>query len=111
MGGYYFTEEPLFDKRGVEMSQGVWEYKPPMATEMPVELHVELLRDNPYEKGVLGSKAVGEPPFMLAYSVVSAVKKAIASARGDGNKVELPMPCSVDAIKRAIGLDSKKLKC
>ena len=26
---------------------------------------VELLRDNPFPKGVLGSKAIGEPPFML----------------------------------------------
>jgi len=107
--GYYFTEEPLFDKRGVEMSQGVWEYKPPMATEMPVELHVELLRDNPYEKGVLGSKAVGEPPFMLAYSAVGAVKKAIASARSDASLPpvqDISLPLSVDKIKLACGADS-----
>jgi xanthine dehydrogenase molybdopterin-binding subunit B len=31
--------------------------------------HVELLRDNPFPKGVLGSKAIGEPPFMQLGSV------------------------------------------
>ena len=36
--GYYMYEEPLRDTRGVERSQGVWAYKPPMAAEVPVEL-------------------------------------------------------------------------
>ena len=36
-------------------------YSPPAKQ---VRFHVELLRDNPFPKGVLGSKAIGEPPFM-----------------------------------------------
>ncbi|CAE7229808.1 Aox4 [Symbiodinium natans] len=102
--GYYMYEEPLRDTRGVERSQGVWAYKPPMAAEVPVEFRVELLRDNPFPKGVLGSKAIGEPPFMLAYSVLGAAKKAIASARKDAGLSEhfkLPMPCTLDAIHQA----------
>ena len=35
--GYYMYEEPLRDMRGVERSQGVWAYKPPMAAEVPTE--------------------------------------------------------------------------
>lgn len=35
--GYYLYEEPLRDARGVERSQGVWAYKPPMAPEVPIE--------------------------------------------------------------------------
>jgi len=104
--GYYMTEEPLFDANGIERSQGVWEYKPPMASEMPREFNVELLRDNPFPKGVLGSKAVGEPPFMLSYSALGAAKKAIESARKDAGldpKFDLPMPSTVDAIQQACG--------
>ncbi|CAE7536160.1 XDH, partial [Symbiodinium sp. CCMP2456] len=102
--GYYMYEEPLRDTRGVERSQGVWAYKPPMAAEVPTEFRVELLRDNPFPKGVLGSKAIGEPPFMLAYSVLGATKKAIASARTDAGlsqHFKLPMPCTLDAIHQA----------
>lgn len=112
--GYYFYEEPLFHEDGTEKSQGVWEYKPAMAAEMPTELNVELLKEGKWEKGILRSKAVGEPPFMLSYSVVSAVKKAIGAARKDAGlsgPVELPMPCSVDAVKRAIALKPDRLKC
>jgi xanthine dehydrogenase/oxidase len=112
--GYYMYEEPLFHQDGKEKSQGVWAYKPPMAAEMPTQLNVELLKEGNWDKGILGSKAVGEPPFMLSYSVVSATKKAIDAARKDAGltgPVDLPMPCSVDAVKRAIGLQADRLKC
>jgi xanthine dehydrogenase large subunit len=39
------------------------------------------------EDNVFGSKAVGEPPFMLAISVWEALRDAVAAARGDGNVI------------------------
>lgn len=104
--GYYCQEEPLFDAKGKERSGGVWEYKPPMAHEMPVEFRAELLREGKFDRGVLGGKAVGEPPFMLGYSVLGAVKHAIGAARasaGQSAAFKLPMPCTVDAVKLACG--------
>jgi len=114
--GYYLYEEPLVDAKGVDRTQGVWEYKPPLASEMPRELTVELLRENPGPApiGVLGSKAVGEPPFMLAYSVLGAVKKAIAAARKDAGAspiFALPMPCTVDAVQQACAVSAKQMEC
>mmetsp|Transcript_70086 Transcript_70086/g.146571 ORF Transcript_70086/g.146571 Transcript_70086/m.146571 type:complete len:1344 (-) Transcript_70086:302-4333(-) len=114
--GYYLFEEPLMDSKGVDRTQGVWEYKPPMASEMPRELSVELVRDNPGPApvGVLGSKAVAEPPFMLAYSIVGAVKKAIAAARKDAGAstvFDLPMPVTIDAIQRACAVTPSQMKC
>jgi len=112
--GYYMYEEPLWDGQGIDRTQGVWEYKPPLASEMPRELAVELLRDNPFPQGVLGSKAVGEPPFMLSYSVLGAVKKAIGAARKDAGApaaFSLPMPCTVDAVQRACGWKSTEFAC
>jgi len=112
--GYYLTEEPLYDNKGVERSQGTWEYKPPMATEMPIEFNAELVKDNPFKDGMLSSKAVGEPPFMLAYSVLGAVKKAVISARIDAGvsaAFDLPMPCTVDAVKMACATSADQFKC
>jgi len=112
--GYYLYEEPLVDDRGTDRTQGVWEYKPPMASEVPRELTVELLRDNPFPQGVLGSKAVGEPPFMLSYSVVGAVKRAISAARKDAGApaaFRLPMPCTVDAVQRACAVETSQMAC
>lgn len=112
--GYYLHEEPLWDAKGQDRTQGVWEYKPPMASEMPQELYCELLRDNPYPKGILGSKAVGEPPFMLAYSVAGAVKMAIASARKDAGAAptyDLPMPMTADAVAMACATTTAQMKC
>eukprot|EP00933_Yihiella_yeosuensis_P005199 TRINITY_DN109673_c0_g1_i1.p1 TRINITY_DN109673_c0_g1~~TRINITY_DN109673_c0_g1_i1.p1 ORF type:complete len:649 (-),score=146.48 TRINITY_DN109673_c0_g1_i1:97-1833(-) len=112
--GYYLIEEPLFDKQGRERGQGVWEYKPPMASDMPIEFNAELLKDNPFKEGVLTTKAVGEPPFMLSYSVLGAVKKAVQSARQDAGlscDLDLPMPCTVDAIQQACGSKAEHFKC
>lgn len=112
--GYYLYEEPLFDSKGTDRTQGVWEYKPPMASEMPRDISIELLRENPFPSGVLGSKAVGEPPFMLAYSVVGAVKQAIAAARKDAGApaaFALPMPCTVDAVRQACAVKTAQLTC
>jgi len=112
--GYYLHEEPLFDSKGVDRTQGVWEYKPPMASEMPQQLTCELLRDNPYPKGILGSKAVGEPPFMLSYSVLGAIKMAIGSARKDAGAAAtfaLPQPCTADAVAGACATTTSQMTC
>jgi xanthine dehydrogenase large subunit len=50
---------------------------------------------------VHGSKAVGEPPFMLAISVREALRAAIA-AFGAGGITELPSPATPEAVYWAI---------
>jgi xanthine dehydrogenase large subunit len=52
---------------------------------------------------VFGSKAVGEPPFMLAISVYEALRDAIAQARGDGAAVQLAAPATAENVLRSLG--------
>jgi xanthine dehydrogenase molybdopterin-binding subunit B len=53
------------------------------------------------EDNVFGSKAVGEPPFMLAISVYEALRDAIASV-GDGRPVQLTAPATAENVLRAL---------
>jgi len=56
---------------------------------------------------VLGSKAVGEPPFMLAISVFEALKDALAQARslaGRPGPVQLEAPATAEHVLQALNL-------
>ena len=44
------------------------------ADTIPREMHVHLLKNSPHARGILSSKAVGEPPLLLACSALSAVQ-------------------------------------
>lgn len=69
-------------------------YKLPTLGEMPEALHVRLLPKATEPGVVYGSKAVGEPPFMLAISVREAIRQAV-SAYGPG-VVELGSPATAE---------------
>jgi xanthine dehydrogenase large subunit len=49
-----------------------------------------------------GSKAVGEPPFMLAISVYEALRNAVAAARGGEGPVHLTAPATPEHVLRAL---------
>jgi xanthine dehydrogenase molybdopterin-binding subunit B len=62
-----------------------------------------MLLKNAGQKGVIyGSKAVGEPPFMLAISVREAIRDAVAAFGLPGSEVRLPVPATCEAIFMAI---------
>ena len=56
--------------------------------------------NNPLVVG--GSKAVGEPPFMHAISVVTALRQAIVAFGATHQPVELSLPATPEAVLRAI---------
>ncbi|MEZ4229883.1 MAG: xanthine dehydrogenase molybdopterin binding subunit [Polyangiaceae bacterium] len=80
-------------------------YKLPSLGECPEEFHVELL-ERAEEPGVIyGSKAVGEPPFMLAISAREALRQAVASfatPAGQRRGVPLKSPATPEAVFWAI---------
>ncbi|CAM5400673.1 hypothetical protein STENM327S_07294 [Streptomyces tendae] len=55
---------------------------------MPEEFNVTLLENATEEGAVFGSKAVGEPPLMLAFSVREALRQAAAAFGPRGTAVE-----------------------
>jgi xanthine dehydrogenase large subunit len=78
--GWLTSEELAWDERGRLLTLGPATYKIPAVGDAPVDLRVELLPDSPNaEATVFRSKAVGEPPLMLATSVWCALRDAVAS--------------------------------
>lgn len=88
--------------RGRLQTQAASTYKLPSFSEMPEELNVTLLERATEEGAVYGSKAVGEPPLMLAFSVREALRQAAAAFGPDGHSVELASPATPEAVFWAI---------
>ncbi|MFI8910334.1 xanthine dehydrogenase molybdopterin binding subunit [Streptomyces sp. NPDC053513] len=88
--------------RGRLLTQAASTYKLPSFSEMPEEFHVTLLENAGEEGAVYGSKAVGEPPLMLAFSVREALRQAAAAFGPAGTSVELASPATPEAVYWAI---------
>ncbi|MFK8083336.1 MAG: xanthine dehydrogenase molybdopterin binding subunit [Granulosicoccus sp.] len=88
-GAGWLTHEQLcWDDKGQLLTDGPATYKIPAIGDMPKDFRVSLLTDSPNDAAtVFHSKAVGEPPLMLAISVFAAIRDAIASI---GNHEEFP---------------------
>ncbi|WP_309063254.1 xanthine dehydrogenase molybdopterin binding subunit [Streptomyces sp.] len=88
--------------RGRLLTQAASTYKLPSFSEMPEEFNVTLLENATEEGAVYGSKAVGEPPLMLAFSVREALRQAVAAFGPAGVSVELASPATPEAVYWAI---------
>ncbi|MEM1402223.1 MAG: xanthine dehydrogenase molybdopterin binding subunit [Pseudomonadota bacterium] len=78
--GWLTFEELAWNDDGRLLTVGPATYKIPAIGDTPPEFHVELLPDSPNaEATIFRSKAVGEPPLMLAISTWSALRDAVAS--------------------------------
>ncbi|PNI07612.1 xanthine dehydrogenase molybdopterin binding subunit [Arthrobacter sp. AFG7.2] len=84
--------------RGRLTTQSASTYKLPSFSEMPEQFNVHLF-ERATESGVVyGSKAVGEPPLMLAISVREALREAVAAFGPRGIAVELASPATPEAV-------------
>lgn len=78
--GWLTTEELWWDNRGELRTHAPSTYKIPLASDVPPVFNVKLAEWSANQEAVIGrSKAVGEPPLMLAMSVVEALSMAVAS--------------------------------
>jgi len=99
--GWLTLEELLWDDRGRLATAGASTYKLPSWSEVPDIFEVAFL-ERAAEPGVIfGSKAVGEPPLMLAISAREAIRDAIA-AFGAGGVIELDSPATPERVYWAI---------
>ncbi|HTU60243.1 MAG TPA: molybdopterin cofactor-binding domain-containing protein, partial [Polyangiales bacterium] len=99
--GWLTTEELVWNAQGALLTSGASTYKLPSLGECPQRFRVELLERAAEEGVVYGSKAVGEPPLMLAISVREALRAAVA-AFGTASPVELASPATPEAVFVAI---------
>jgi xanthine dehydrogenase large subunit len=99
--GWLVMEELLWTHDGRVATNSASTYKLPSWSELPDDFRVAFL-ERAAEPGVIfGSKAVGEPPLMLAISVREAIRGAIASY-GAGGIVELDSPATPERVYWAI---------
>jgi len=99
--GWLTVEELLWDAQGRLATAGASTYKLPSWPEMPEIFNVAFL-ERAAEPGVIfGSKAVGEPPLMLAFSVREAIRAAVA-AFGAAGVVTLDSPATPERIYWAV---------
>lgn len=85
--GFWLLEKVRYNpETGKLLTNGTWEYKPPMSKDIPIDFRITFLNNNPNVSGTLGSKCVGEPPLCLTPSVAFAVKRAIEAARSEINQ-------------------------
>jgi xanthine dehydrogenase large subunit len=99
--GWLTIEELLWDAQGRVATAGASTYKLPSWSELPEIFNVDFLERAADPDVVFGSKAVGEPPLMLALSVREAIRDAIASC-GSGGPVTLSSPATPERIFFAI---------
>ena len=95
--GWLTIEELLWDASGRVATAGASTYKLPSWSELPEVFNVNFLERAADPDVVFGSKAVGEPPLMLAISVREAIRDAIAAC-GDGRPVMLDSPATPERI-------------
>ncbi|XP_043258855.1 indole-3-acetaldehyde oxidase-like [Colletes gigas] len=82
--GYWTSEDLMYDPNSGQLTNyRTWNYKPPGAKDIPIDFRVYFRRNAPNRMSVLRSKATGEPPLCLSYSVLVAIHNAITSARKD----------------------------
>jgi xanthine dehydrogenase large subunit len=100
--GWLTTEELVFDGKGRLLTHAPSTYKIPTASDVPADFRVRLWQSpgNP-SPTIFRSKAVGEPPLMLAISVFCAINDAIASLR-PGAVPPLDAPATPESIMRAV---------
>ena len=77
--GWLMMEELIYDDKGRLMTHAPSTYKIPACSDRPDEMHIHLFEsDGNRSDTIHKSKAVGEPPFMLAMSVYGAVNHALS---------------------------------
>jgi xanthine dehydrogenase large subunit len=101
--GWLTSEELWWDDSGRLGTHAPSTYKIPAVGDWPEKFDVRLLEESPNpEDTIFRSKAVGEPPLMLAISVLHAIRDAVASCGAGGARPVLVAPATPESILRAI---------
>jgi len=101
--GWLTSEELYWNAKGELQTHAPSTYKIPAASDWPCHARVALLPASPNrEETIYRSKAVGEPPLMLAISAFQAIRDACAACVPAGTLPGLTAPATPEAILRAI---------
>ena len=96
--GWLTMEELVWDGKGKLLTHGPSTYKIPVASDVPEHFNVRLYECENVKATPYRSKAVGEPPLMLALSSFFALKDAVSASAGHRAAVQLDAPATPERI-------------
>lgn len=96
--GWVTTEEIKWDDKGNLLTHSPDTYKIPSVQDIPKDFRVQLLQNVPNPNTIRKSKAVAEPPFMLALSTWLAIKDAISAVGNHEIEPEFSLPATNEVI-------------
>jgi len=101
--GWLTTEEMWWDSDGRLMTHAPSTYKIPVCSDRPEHFRLDMYAGSEnIEATIYRSKAVGEPPLMLALSVHQAIADAVSSISDHGELPQLRAPATPEAVLDAI---------
>ncbi|MEX0583072.1 MAG: molybdopterin cofactor-binding domain-containing protein, partial [Sneathiella sp.] len=101
--GWLTTEELFYDDKGILKTHAPSTYKIPACSDRPAVFNMKIYdRGENIEETIFKSKAVGEPPFMLAISAFNAIADAISSVSEYQLYPDLDAPATPERVLFAI---------
>lgn len=100
--GWLTTEELWWNKAGKLMTHAPSTYKIPGISDCPQDFRVRLFNNRNAADSIHRSKAVGEPPLLLPFSVFFAIRDAVSSVGGHKLNPPLNAPATSEAILNAV---------
>ncbi len=100
--GWCTTEDIKWDANGKLLNHSPDTYKIPTVQDIPKDFRTALLKDAPNYNTIHQSKAVGEPPLMLSFSVWLAIKDAISAVGNHEIEPEFALPATNELILKSI---------
>ncbi len=100
--GWLTTEQLWWNAEGKLMTHAPSTYKIPAVSDCPADLRVRLYHNRNAADSIHRSKAVGEPPLLLSFSVFFAIRDAIASVGGYRINPPLNAPATCEEILNAV---------
>lgn len=99
--GWVTTEKLYYTDEGELFSDSPTTYKIPNISDLPHRLSIDFIDNRLNAKNIRSTKAVGEPPLMLATAVFTAIMDAL-SHTGISDAVKLALPATHEEILRCI---------
>jgi xanthine dehydrogenase large subunit len=100
--GWLTTEQLWWNAAGKLMTHAPSTYKIPGISDCPEDFRVKLFDNGNVEDSIHRSKAVGEPPLLLPFSVFFAIRDAISAVGGHRVNPPLNAPATSEEILRAV---------
>lgn len=99
--GWMLTERLVYNEQGRLLTVGPSTYKIPSVHDAPRDFRIDLLANDGNAANVRGTKAVGEPPLMLAISAWTAVHNAVLAAN-EAAFPQLEVPATSEDVLKAL---------